>query len=347
VQEPSFAEAAHSPAIAVSTLEEKPADLPTPFSGDAWAAAMAAGVEEKLAQASEAPEATKEPQSSAEMTAVVQDTVVQESAREQAMHAEEPAKVSETSNAWYSISSSPWDAEAKKASHLAATWDMPASQLVPAEVEQADSPLEDKVVPAEQVESHYEGVQTESYVEHHDSAYGGHKEEAQVETFAGTHEDAKADTLEQAPAAEPPASTVVWQTAETPVAETLLAGTVPLAAPKGWENTWEAGGPLPAEQFAEVAQEQALQVADGYLASTQEQRFVAEETPVEWTPIAETGVGTVVAGARPEAAKPDMDALVARVLEKMNPELLQKMTHEFLRPVIEAIIQDELSSKKS
>ena len=42
-----------------------------------------------------------------------------------------------------------------------------------------------------------------------------------------------------------------------------------------------------------------------------------------------------------------MDTLVARVIDKMNPEVLKKMTHEFLRPVIAAIIQEELNSKKS
>jgi hypothetical protein len=344
VEEPSLAEAAHSPAIAVSTLEEKPADLPTPFSGDAWAAAMAAGVEEKLAQASGAAEATKEPQTSAEMAAVLQETVVQEPAREHALQVEEPAKVSETSNGWYSISSSPWDAEAKKASLLAATWDMP-TQPVPAGVEHA--PLEDTAVPVPQVESQYKAMQAETYVEHHDSAYREHKEEEQAETFAETHEAVEAETPEPGPAAEPQAPAVIWRAAETPAVEALLAGTVPLATPRSAENTWEVLRPLHAEQFAEVVQEQAPPMADGYLASTQEQPVVVEETPVEWAPVAETGIETAVTGPSPEAAKPDMDALVARVLEKMNPELLQKMTHEFLRPVIEVIIQDVLNSKNS
>jgi len=38
---------------------------------------------------------------------------------------------------------------------------------------------------------------------------------------------------------------------------------------------------------------------------------------------------------------------VARVLGKMNPDVLQKVTREILKPVIEAIIRDELDSKKS
>jgi len=42
-----------------------------------------------------------------------------------------------------------------------------------------------------------------------------------------------------------------------------------------------------------------------------------------------------------------MDELVARVLGKMNPEVLQRVTHEILKPVIEAIVRDELDSKNS
>ena len=46
-----------------------------------------------------------------------------------------------------------------------------------------------------------------------------------------------------------------------------------------------------------------------------------------------------------EAKEPNMDELVARVLEKMNPEVMQKVTREILKPVIEAIIQNELTKK--
>jgi hypothetical protein len=45
-------------------------------------------------------------------------------------------------------------------------------------------------------------------------------------------------------------------------------------------------------------------------------------------------------------SQPKMDDLVARVLFRMNPDILQKVTREILKPVIEAIIQDELNSKK-
>ncbi len=60
--------------------------------------------------------------------------------------------------------------------------------------------------------------------------------------------------------------------------------------------------------------------------------------------------------AAPEAAQPakaveqapavSTDELVAKVLAKMNPEVLQAVTREILKPVVEAIVRDELSSKK-
>ncbi|PYU61220.1 MAG: hypothetical protein DMG56_13890, partial [Acidobacteria bacterium] len=48
-----------------------------------------------------------------------------------------------------------------------------------------------------------------------------------------------------------------------------------------------------------------------------------------------------------EAATPSMDDLVAKVLAKLNPEVLQAVTREILRPVVEAMVKEELKSKKS
>jgi CheY-like chemotaxis protein len=45
------------------------------------------------------------------------------------------------------------------------------------------------------------------------------------------------------------------------------------------------------------------------------------------------------------AAVQDMDAIVAKVLAKMNPEVLQQVTREILKPVIEALLRDELNKK--
>jgi hypothetical protein len=50
--------------------------------------------------------------------------------------------------------------------------------------------------------------------------------------------------------------------------------------------------------------------------------------------------------AAPNSA-PNTDDLVARVLARMNPEVLQAVTREILKPVVEAMVKEELKSKKS
>jgi CheY-like chemotaxis protein len=47
------------------------------------------------------------------------------------------------------------------------------------------------------------------------------------------------------------------------------------------------------------------------------------------------------------ASAPSMDDLVARVLANMSPEVLQAVTREILRPVVEAMVKEEMKSKKS
>jgi len=38
---------------------------------------------------------------------------------------------------------------------------------------------------------------------------------------------------------------------------------------------------------------------------------------------------------------------VAKVLAKLSPEMLQAVTREILKPVVEAMVRDEIISKKS
>ncbi len=49
--------------------------------------------------------------------------------------------------------------------------------------------------------------------------------------------------------------------------------------------------------------------------------------------------------AAPSAA-PSMDDLVARVLAKLSPDVLQAVTREILKPVVEAMVKEEMKSKK-
>jgi hypothetical protein len=71
----------------------------------------------------------------------------------------------------------------------------------------------------------------------------------------------------------------------------------------------------------------------------------AAPAPVEEAPVAETPLPE--AAPAPEPKQSDIEAMVARVLEKMSPDVMQKVTHEILKPVIEALVKEELNSKKS
>jgi CheY-like chemotaxis protein len=106
-----FAEAEDSPATIAT--ETRPPAIPVgqmapaaSFTGDAWAAAIAAGSEEKTAVVEEAKAVTEVEPAVAEAAAI---------------SAEAPRKNS--ADSWFSTPRSPWDAVAHKASHLASTWD--------------------------------------------------------------------------------------------------------------------------------------------------------------------------------------------------------------------------------
>ena len=51
--------------------------------------------------------------------------------------------------------------------------------------------------------------------------------------------------------------------------------------------------------------------------------------------------------AKSSSSEVNMDAMVAKVMSKMNPDVLQALTRELLKPMIEAIVKDELDAKKS
>ena len=278
-------EAASVEGVAVSTLEAKPAETPVPFSGDAWAAAMAAGVEEKLKREVEGKAAKEEV-----VEALAVEAVAPEAEKEAA-----PA-----SN-WFSTSATPWETEARKASQLAATWDAPAAEAPVAEVAAA----------------HEEAVAEEA-----------------------------APTIEAEP--EPVVSAPHYAVEETHELETVEK----VETPK-WANAWEAGPSTKATNVAPVheAGPNETQEIPVYRAEVPEW-YAAAPAPVVEAPVEEAHaevapVHLEAPVAAVEEKQPNMDELVARVLAKMNPEMLQKVTHDILKPVIEALVKDELNNHKS
>jgi len=344
VEQTESAEAAESHSIAVATAP-KPADSPVPFAGDAWAAAMAAGVEDKIAEVVApvtpvVPEAEAAPQVHA---ATTQETVAEVApevreqpaeqiadvppgidqgvrAAESAASSFEQAAVSEPAN-WAAAPETAWENEAKKAALLASTWDSPKPLTV-------DDTQELPAYTAEPVVEHTEAL---------------------VQTAAA----------EASPySAEPIAAHEAEERVEATVSETVVPGEAAVSAVEtctGFEaaeaktlETWEPAAPAAAETRAEEPVAEGP-LTEAHVEATHVDEPVAVAPVVEEPPVVAGSAETAVAESEVAAklAEPDMDELVARVLGKMNPEVLQRVTREILKPVIEAIVRDEINSKKS
>ena len=331
---PALAEAAES--VAVATEVNKPVEAGMPFTSDAWAAAMAAGVEEKLAEikGTEPVVAETTPEIHAQAMEQIAETVApaQDAASVAppvpAVEPTAPETNSEPAN-WAPVPETSWEAEAKKASLLASTWDSPKSYSVE----------ETQEIPAYSAETSVQHVEAPAEHGAEPSAYSAEP----VHEEPGEHVEAPAN-----------------ESVATPVRAEVQAHVEPSAGeasePKSWENAWEAPPAEPAAFEAtpmETASAEPV-VEDSHLEAAARFDEMRAVEPASAT-VEEHAPGLVVSHepvAAPEPvaaqpAEPDMDELVARVLGKMNPEVLQKVTREILKPVIEAIVRDEINSKKS
>ena len=287
-------ESVEAPRAGVSTLESKPVEAHAPFAGDAWAAALATTVQEKITGANEQAVETAAPM---DVNATVIEPVTQ------SVEAAGPAN-------WASVTDTPWELEAKKASLLAATWDAPAPS-VPPSVASAEQFLQEE--PAAGVNEAPSAVVNE-FVEQGESH--GAPEIGQEQQVEANHAPAAdvAGNLDELPALDFSASETVTESAYASSAPAEVNGT---------------------------------QETLGYPET--EADFVSHmEPPAAEEPVhASEPVEEVMHHAEPAAAgQVDMEALVARVVAKMSPDVLQRVTQEILKPVIEALIKDELASKR-
>jgi len=278
-----IAEAAEAPAVAVSTIDTRPAEMPAPFAGDAWAAAMATNAEETVSGTKELP---------ATPNATETAPAIEES----------PVSASPVISNWAASTETPWEVEAKKASIFASTWDVPApepSHAAPSDIAEAE-----KFV-AEEPAASLPEVAPETTTE-----YAAQSSSHGTAEFA---EETKADATES------------FVNGSAYSSSELLTGNETQEVPVFTENASSyASAPL----TEEVASPQATE-----LARAAEHLVSSAETVVEPVPAA-------------AAPQPNMDELVARVLSKMNPDVMQKVTQEILKPIIEALIKDELNAKK-
>jgi len=290
VEATSVEEVADAPRVGVSTLEHKPFGAPAPFAGDAWAAALATTVQEKIVEANGQ---TVEAVAPMDANATVIEPLPQ------AVETAGPAN-------WASVTDTPWELEAKKASLLAATWDAPAPSTAPSVTEAA------------------EFLQGPPAAEAPSAVVNEFVEETSFHGVSEVSQEQLADVTE-APA----------------------AGSVESGETKSAESSYE----LPALDFSapETATESAYaSSAPSEMNATQEAAAEQESESSIASNVDMNAAEEELRHAEPAAAveAPDMDALIARVVAKMSPDVLQRMTQEILKPVIEALIKDELASKK-
>jgi len=312
--------AAETETVAVSAADTKPANGTSPLLSDAWASKLATGVEEKLAQHEEtvkAPAAVEplpEPAAPSNGNAAAFASQFKNLYESAAPAGEKPPETESLP----AVPETHWETEAKRAASLASAWDAPPGDLpataAPQAAEISPAPMAAETpVPSPEETQDVPVYVAEPQVE--EPVVSPANEAPQSSAYSGhfevQHEEAPAVEA-QAPAA-----------AETPVPDTSL------------EVVHDGAVSLPQH----VAPNPEILLNNG---SAGLEEVVEEETSA---PAAHAEVSQAASPAT-EAQTPNMDELVARVLGKMNPEVLQKVTREILKPVIEAIVRDELDSKK-
>ena len=122
---------------------------------------------------------------------------------------------------------------------------------------------------------------------------------------------------------------------------------VPVAAPPASSNGAEKAAGAASETTQKAIEEAALPAA-AVEAVREEAASVAEGARLT----AEEQAASENFYARQEAteaaaSKNNMDDVVAKVLARMSPEVLQAVTREILKPVVEAMVKEEMKLKKS
>jgi CheY-like chemotaxis protein len=130
---------------------------------------------------------------------------------------------------------------------------------------------------------------------------------------------------------------------ETPASAALLHSGLMATA---HEQVAQAIEEAKAQQVSESApvEQAAAQIESLYSPEPHEEARAAEE-PVAAASELQPPAAEAPSPLAASPSEPDMDELVAKVLAKMSPEVLQAVTREILKPVVEALVKDELGKK--
>jgi CheY-like chemotaxis protein len=195
---------------------------------------------------------------------------------------------------WFSVNSSPWEAEAQKASQLAATWDGSPAATTASPNDGAAAPVVSNATP----ETTTEPVVTES-----------------SDGYEFVSEEPSSEPVFYAPDPALVRNEVLVN--QTTLPELISDGAI---SPETVETIRQT-----TSYALEDAAKQAIQMS------------AAANKPAEPEPQPQIQA--------PPAA-PDMEALVAKVLAKLSPEMIQAVTRELLKPIVETLVRDELKPNK-
>lgn len=141
---------------------------------------------------------------------------------------------------------------------------------------------------------------------------------------------------------------------EFPAVEEPAAQNHPEEHAAGWatepppNNTWDLPAPATQEEAwnLEESTPAAAPEADQPLTPVNDPLSFSQPAPSAPVPEPSSAQASPPAAAPTTEAGLDSDATVNRILEKMSPEMLQTVTRELLKPVIQALVQEELDKKK-
>jgi CheY-like chemotaxis protein len=224
-----------------------------------------------------------------------------------------PASIPEPApalNSWMAGAVSPWESELQRAADLASSWDTTKLTSPEAEPEPAS------------IESHLESLVPQT--------------DATEATQAFLKSDLMAATREQ-----------VVQTIEETKVTAPQSGEDEFVRDTDVSDEPSAYSSVPSELEARYTPAPVLDAQPEFRTEPPQATEPAPVEPVVTDSAVTAGEPAVTepVAPSPAATNSNMDELVAKVLAKMNPEVLQAVTREILKPVVEALVKDELNKK--
>jgi CheY-like chemotaxis protein len=131
------------------------------------------------------------------------------------------------------------------------------------------------------------------------------------------------------------------------LASTWDSGVATPFAPESTNGAGKAAELSLSSETVDAVIEQTALPAAAVEAIREEAAQVAEDATHATVP---SSSGETIVEAQPpaaEAAAPSMDELVAKVLANLSPDVLQAVTREILKPVVAAMVREEMNPKKS